>query len=106
MKFLISLAWKNLSRYRKRTIITASAIAVGLAVFLWTDSFLLGMEVDSERNLIWYESSSARVMHPDYWEERTRLPLKYVIISASYALCYTAAILAFAVALFQRRQVE
>jgi len=37
--------------------------------------------------------------------EGTVVPLRYILITASYALCYTAAILAFAVALFQRRQV-
>ena len=79
MKFLLSLAWKNLSRYRKRTIITASAIAVGLAVYLLSDSLLLGAEIDSERNLIWYESSSARILASGYWEERNQLPLKYTI---------------------------
>jgi len=37
--------------------------------------------------------------------EGSEVPLKYVIIGASYALCYTTAILALAIALFQRRQV-
>ncbi len=37
--------------------------------------------------------------------EGSEVPLKYIVITASYALCYTAAILAFAIALFQRRQV-
>ncbi len=37
--------------------------------------------------------------------EGSEVPLKYIIITGSYALCYTAAILALAVALFQRRQV-
>jgi hypothetical protein len=37
--------------------------------------------------------------------EGSTVPLKYLLISASYALCYTAGILALAVALFQRRQV-
>jgi len=37
--------------------------------------------------------------------EGSQVPLMYVAISASYALCYTAAILAVAIALFQRRQV-
>jgi len=32
MKFLVSLAWKNLSRYHRRTIITALALAVGLGI--------------------------------------------------------------------------
>jgi ABC-2 type transport system permease protein len=37
--------------------------------------------------------------------EGSEVPLKYILISASYALCYTVAILALAIALFQRRQV-
>ncbi len=37
--------------------------------------------------------------------EGSVVPAKYVIIGASYALCYTIAILFIAIALFQRRQV-
>lgn len=37
--------------------------------------------------------------------EGSEVPLKYILISGSYALCYTAAILLVAIALFQRRQV-
>ncbi len=37
--------------------------------------------------------------------EGSEIPLKYILISASYALCYTIAILSIAIALFQRRQV-
>jgi len=37
--------------------------------------------------------------------EGSEVPVKYIVISASYALCYTTAILALAIALFQRRQV-
>jgi len=37
--------------------------------------------------------------------EESQVPIQYVLITASYAVCYTTAILAVAVALFQRRQV-
>jgi hypothetical protein len=37
--------------------------------------------------------------------EGSQVPAKYILITASYALCYTIAILALAIALFQRRQV-
>ena len=37
--------------------------------------------------------------------EGSKVPLRYVLASASYAFCYTTAILALAIALFQRRQV-
>ncbi|MHC4532247.1 MAG: hypothetical protein ACYSXD_11910, partial [Planctomycetota bacterium] len=37
--------------------------------------------------------------------EGSVVPLKYIVISAFYAVCYTTAILLVAIALFQRRQV-
>jgi len=37
--------------------------------------------------------------------EGSKVPVRYILTSASYAFCYTTAILALAVALFQRRQV-
>ncbi len=82
---LPALAWKNMLRYGRRTAITAGAIAVGLTAYLAMDSLLLGMELESERNLIWYETGSAKVLHPAYWEEREELPLD-LPISEPYAL--------------------
>ena len=54
-----------------------------------------------------------RVLVPDlqvFWiadaiYEGSEVSVKYITISASYALCYTTAILLLAIALFQRRQV-
>ena len=37
--------------------------------------------------------------------EGSKVPLKYLAMGASYALCYTGALLALAIVLFQRRQV-
>jgi ABC-type transport system involved in multi-copper enzyme maturation permease subunit len=37
--------------------------------------------------------------------EGSTVPIKYLLIGATYAICYTGGILALAVALFQRRQV-
>lgn len=79
--FLTSLAWKNLSRYRKRTIITATSIAFGLATYIFMDGWLKGAETESERNLVLYETSSSRVITKDYWAERDRMPLASAIES-------------------------
>jgi len=37
--------------------------------------------------------------------EGSTVPLKYILITGAYAVCYAAGILSLAVALFQRRQV-
>lgn len=75
MKFLISLAFKNLTRYKRRTLITAGAIAFGLMMYIFVDSLLLGIEVESVRNLKWFETASARILDDDYWENRFQRPL-------------------------------
>ncbi len=77
--FLLRLAVKNLSRYTRRTIITAVAIAVGIAMYLAVDSMLLGAAEESERNLKWYETASLRVHTAAWWEDRLFLPLDEAI---------------------------
>ncbi len=75
MKFLISLAFKNLTRYKRRTLITAGAIAVGIMMYIFIDAMLMGAEYESVRNLKWYETASARILHEDYWDDRFQYPL-------------------------------
>lgn len=73
--FLLRLAAKNLSRYVRRTIITAIAIAMGISMYLIVDSMLLGASEESERNLMWYETASLRIHTAAWWEDRLFLPL-------------------------------
>jgi ABC-type lipoprotein release transport system permease subunit len=75
MRFLIRLAAGNLLRHTRRTIITAVAIAVGISTFIFIDSMLKGAEYESVRNLKWYETSSARILDDQYWENRYQRPL-------------------------------
>jgi len=79
MKFLIALAWKNLSRYKRRTAITVAALAVGICFYIWIDGWLYGAELESERNLIWYETAAAKIMNEEYWEDIETFPLKHVV---------------------------
>ncbi len=76
MRFIFTLAMKNLSRYKRRTAITAIAIALGLMMFIIVDSLLLGIEMESERNLIWYETSSVRIHTTEHWPDRLLFPLE------------------------------
>lgn len=36
---------------------------------------LKGADIESVRNLKWYKTSSARIMHKDYWDNRYQKPL-------------------------------
>jgi len=77
--FILRLAMKNLFRHGRRTLITATAIAFGLMMFILMDSLLGGIGEESERNMILYESGSARIVHSEYWEKKENMPLKHAI---------------------------
>jgi ABC-2 type transport system permease protein len=89
-------------------IIVTLAICVGI--------FLLGLVSDyaftnAAQTHLW--AKIGRFLIPNlqvFWisdaiYENSTVPLKYIVTTASYALCYTGAILALAIAIFQRRQV-
>ncbi|WP_320129962.1 FtsX-like permease family protein [uncultured Sphaerochaeta sp.] len=86
MKFILSLAFKNLFRYKRRTLITAISIAVGLMTYILVESLLVGAEQESVRNLKWYETSSARIYRQGYWDERLQYPLDKAIKDPSKVL--------------------
>jgi ABC-type lipoprotein release transport system permease subunit len=44
MRFYIKLAWRNIFRNKRRTIIAGIAIAIGLASLILSDAFMIGME--------------------------------------------------------------
>lgn len=82
MKGTAKLAWKNLSRYKKRTAITVLALGIGLGIYIFMDGWLLGAEIESERNLIWFETSSMRIVESSYWENKEKMSLSRVLEQA------------------------
>jgi len=70
------MAFLNLARYKKRTMITAGAIAYGIMMFIVTRSLLTGIDNESEINLRLYETATGRIMARGYWDEREKFPLE------------------------------
>ncbi len=75
----IGLAAKNLTRHRRRTIITAVAMAVGIALYISMNSLLTGFTSETDRNLQEFELGSAAYFAQGYWEEREQFPLDILI---------------------------
>ena len=84
MRNLFLLSFKNIFRYTRRTIITASAIAVGMMMYIILDGLLIGAEIESERNMIQYETSHAKIMTKQYAENRLFYDLEYGIQDPDY----------------------
>lgn len=79
MRNIIILAFKNLTRHKKRTIITSIAIAFGIALLIWIDGMLKWADNESKRNIKKYEYGDFIVCTREYKEERKNFPVDIVI---------------------------
>ena len=80
VRFLLRLAWRNLSRHRRRTLITTVALAFGVAALIFMDSMLSGIDQESQRNLVWYETGSGRVVTRAQLEDLDLVALKHELV--------------------------
>ncbi|MCX7024827.1 MAG: FtsX-like permease family protein [Spirochaetes bacterium] len=72
---LASLALRNLRRRKRRTAITASALAAGLCMFVLFDSLIAGLENDGARSMVWYDIGGMQVQNERYAADKDSLPL-------------------------------
>src|SRR5574344_1552565 len=69
----IQIAWKNMFRYKRRTLITAFAISCGVFFTMLLSGLLDGMNNESYLNMIEYETGSAKVYASGYFENKDKL---------------------------------
>jgi len=77
--FAIKLGLRNLTRQKRRNIITAMVIAYAFFAYLFLDSVMNGMEEMSFENIRDLETGNIQIVHSDYWEEREELPLENLV---------------------------
>ena len=77
--FAIKLGLRNLTRQRRRNLITAMVIAYAFFAYLFMDSMMNGMEEMSFENIRDLETGNIQIVHSDYWEEREELPLENLV---------------------------
>ncbi len=77
--FSIKLGLKNLTRQKRRHVITILVIAFAFFIYLFLDSLMEGMTEMSFKNIKEYETGSIQIAYPDYWEDKDKLPLENLI---------------------------
>jgi putative ABC transport system permease protein len=77
--FSLKLGLKNLTRQKRRNVITILVIAFAFFGYLFMDSVMGGMEEMSFSNIKNYDTGNIQVVHPEYWEDREKLPLENLI---------------------------
>ncbi|MDR0447200.1 MAG: FtsX-like permease family protein [Treponema sp.] len=68
------MALRNLARHKVKTILTSAAIMVSVAVYIFLNSFLGGMAIESRRNIVNYETGAAKLQTKLYFEKKDELP--------------------------------
>ena len=75
MKNLLKLAYRNVFRNKKRSIITLVGISVGLMAMLFGQGLMVGLGKQSEMNLVENETSHLKIFAEGYTDEQETLPL-------------------------------
>lgn len=76
---LLKLAWRNVLRHRKRTMITAAAISVGLGAMIISNTMMNGADNMASDNIINYETGHLEVFARGYYREEGVFPLDTII---------------------------
>jgi ABC-type lipoprotein release transport system permease subunit len=76
---ILKLAWRNVFRHTRRTIITAIAISVGLAARITIDTLMNGVDKMAAENIIDFETSHLEIFAKGYYREERFFPLDNII---------------------------
>lgn len=74
-----SIAWRNVLRHGKRTLITAIVLTVGIGIFILFDSMLAGMDRITIDTGIEYENASVSIRTKEYQQHANSQPLEYAL---------------------------
>ncbi len=77
--FSIRLALKNLSRHKRRNLITIFVIGFAFFGYLFAESIMNGMEEMSFDNIKDFETGDVQIANPQYWLEREDYPLIHLM---------------------------
>lgn len=70
----IKIALRNLARHKLKTVLTAAAIMVSVAVYIIISSWLGSMSIESRRNIVNFDMSAAKLQTKLYFERKDEKP--------------------------------
>jgi ABC-type lipoprotein release transport system permease subunit len=72
---LLRLALRNLARHRVKSALTIAAVSVSVGLYICVDGWLMGMNIDSERNIANFEIGAAKLQTRAYYAKKDDLPM-------------------------------
>src|SRR5215510_7712214 len=71
---LKKIALRNLARHKVKTILTSLAIMISVAMYIFLNSWLGGMAVESRRNIVNFEMGAAKLQTKLHFEKKDEMP--------------------------------
>jgi ABC-type lipoprotein release transport system permease subunit len=72
---LARIALRNLARHKTKTVLTIIAVSVSVALYICMDGWLMGMNIDSRRNIANFEMGAAKLQTKAYYAKKDELPM-------------------------------
>ncbi len=82
MGMIIKIAFRNIGRHKRRTVLSALTIAAGLMVFICMDSMLTGVDRMSIDNLINLSAGALKIQSAAYAKDKEAFPLNLTLDSS------------------------
>jgi ABC-type lipoprotein release transport system permease subunit len=71
----IILALRNLARHKVKTVLTIAAVSISVGLYIFMDGWLTGMNIDSLRNIVSFETGAAKLQAKAYYRRKDELPM-------------------------------
>ncbi|MDR3301414.1 MAG: ABC transporter permease, partial [Spirochaetaceae bacterium] len=75
MMMSITMAFRNLFRHKLKSILTILAITISVSLYIFMDAWILGMNLESRRNIVNFEMGAAKLQSKAYFEDKDDLPM-------------------------------
>jgi len=79
MGTILTIALRNIARHKRRTVLSALTIAIGLMIYIFMDSIMSGMDRGAIDNMIALSTSSLKIHTKAYEKDKESVPLKHGI---------------------------
>lgn len=78
-KNMFKLAWRNIWRNKRRTIITFLAVTVGVMTLIFMQSYINGIMDNSTETMIKFDIGHIKIVHREYLRLKRIMPREYLV---------------------------
>jgi len=79
MKYILKMAFRNVGRNKRRTMLSASAISIAVMMVLFMRGYIGGVTDSMFDSLVKIQTGHIKIMHSEYHDKEDMMPLEYMV---------------------------